>query len=408
MRIQSICLALAIVLLCPFASAQWVHTSIPNSGQVNCFAVSGSNLFAGTFDGGVFLSINNGTSWAAVNTGLTDTSVMALLVSDKNLFAGTYDGGVFLSTNNGTSWTNVSPGLQGAPFLSFAVSGTNLFAATYPGVFVSTNNGTSWTAAGTGLPYAFYNGLAVSGANIFASTRGVNGRSIQPLGVYLSTNNGTSWSAANTPFKGFLKMVEIGTNLFVGDSVVYLSTNNGTSWNAVASTGLAPWSANLAVSGTNLFAGNYGSGVFLSTNSGTNWIAVNNGLTDTLVVALAVSGTNLFAGGLGGGVWRRPLSEMVSVGEPTGGVPVAFSLHQNYPNPFNPSTTIKFELPRTSHVNLSVYDILGREVAVLVNERKDAGVHEVKFDGSNLASGVYLYRLHAGDFVASKRLVLLK
>jgi hypothetical protein len=59
-------------------------------------------------------------------------------------------------------------------------------------------------------------------------------------------------------------------------------------------------------------------------------------------------------------------------------------------------------------VNLSVYDILGREVSVLLNERKDAGVHEVKFDGSNLASGVYFYRLKAGDFVAMKRLLLLK
>jgi hypothetical protein len=72
------------------------------------------------------------------------------------------------------------------------------------------------------------------------------------------------------------------------------------------------------------------------------------------------------------------------------------------------NTTIKFELPRASQVNLSVYDILGREVSVLLNERKDAGVHEVKFDGSNLASGVYFYRLKAGDFVAMKRLLLLK
>jgi hypothetical protein len=88
--------------------------------------------------------------------------------------------------------------------------------------------------------------------------------------------------------------------------------------------------------------------------------------------------------------------------------PQEFSLDQNYPNPFNPSTTIKFELPKSSHVNLSVFDILGREVSVLVNERKDAGIHEVKFDGSNLASGVYFYRLQAGDFVATKKLILMK
>jgi hypothetical protein len=88
--------------------------------------------------------------------------------------------------------------------------------------------------------------------------------------------------------------------------------------------------------------------------------------------------------------------------------PRQYELSQNYPNPFNPSTTIKFELPKASHVSLTVYDILGREVTVLVNEKRDAGVHEVKFDGSNLASGVYFYRLKAGDIVQSKRLLLLK
>jgi hypothetical protein len=89
-------------------------------------------------------------------------------------------------------------------------------------------------------------------------------------------------------------------------------------------------------------------------------------------------------------------------------IPQKFALEQNYPNPFNPSTIINFSLPKSGQVTLSVYDILGREVALLVNERTEAGVHEVKFDGANLASGVYSYRLRAGDFVATKRLLLLK
>ncbi len=88
--------------------------------------------------------------------------------------------------------------------------------------------------------------------------------------------------------------------------------------------------------------------------------------------------------------------------------PLRFNLEQNYPNPFNPTTTIRFELPRATQVNLSVFDILGREVSVLVNDRTDAGVYEVKFDGSNLASGVYFYRLQARDFVQSKRFLILK
>jgi len=83
-------------------------------------------------------------------------------------------------------------------------------------------------------------------------------------------------------------------------------------------------------------------------------------------------------------------------------------LIQSYHNSFNPTTTIKYELPKAAMVRLSVYDMLGREVSVLVDERKDAGVHEVKFDGSNLASGVYLYRLQAGDFVQARKLVVVR
>jgi hypothetical protein len=89
-------------------------------------------------------------------------------------------------------------------------------------------------------------------------------------------------------------------------------------------------------------------------------------------------------------------------------LPTAFSLEQNYPNPFNPTTVVSFHLPAASNAKLTIYDLLGREVAMLVNERREAGVHEVKFDGSNLASGVYFYRLEAGGFVSTKKMQVLK
>jgi pimeloyl-ACP methyl ester carboxylesterase len=96
------------------------------------------------------------------------------------------------------------------------------------------------------------------------------------------------------------------------------------------------------------------------------------------------------------------------VEHPHSSVPMEYRLLQNYPNPFNPTTAIRYELPRSSQVRLSVYDMLGREVSVLVKERRDPGVHEVKFDASNLPSGVYLYRLRAGDFIQSRKFVLLR
>ena len=81
---------------------------------------------------------------------------------------------------------------------------------------------------------------------------------------------------------------------------------------------------------------------------------------------------------------------------------------QNYPNPFNPSTTINYQLPKDGFVTLIIYDILGREVKTLVNEYKAQGRYEVNFNASNLASGVYIYRIKVNDFSTSKKLLLMK
>jgi hypothetical protein len=89
-------------------------------------------------------------------------------------------------------------------------------------------------------------------------------------------------------------------------------------------------------------------------------------------------------------------------------MPSALQLAQNYPNPFNPSTTIRFELPESEHVNLSVYTLTGQQIAQLVNETRSAGVHEVRFDAGNLASGIYVYRITAGSAVQTRRMTLVK
>jgi hypothetical protein len=89
-------------------------------------------------------------------------------------------------------------------------------------------------------------------------------------------------------------------------------------------------------------------------------------------------------------------------------IPTEFSLSQNYPNPFNPRTTIKYSIPQRSFVSITVYNILGKEVSKLVNEEKLSGSYEVQFDGNRLSSGVYFYRLQAGKFSETKKLMLLK
>ena len=103
---------------------------------------------------------------------------------------------------------------------------------------------------------------------------------------------------------------------------------------------------------------------------------------------------------------------VVNVTIPTGvedeSVPTEFALLQNYPNPFNPTTKIKLGLPNSEHVSLVIYDLLGREVATLINQQKNAGYHEVDFNAGNLPSGLYLYRLTAGKFTETQKMILLK
>ena len=95
-------------------------------------------------------------------------------------------------------------------------------------------------------------------------------------------------------------------------------------------------------------------------------------------------------------------------GRITGGLPVSYELYQNYPNPFNPSTTIKFAIPKESNVNLSIYNVLGELVSTIVNEEMKPGYYEYEFDASQFASGVYLYRIKAGEYVETKKMVLMK
>ena len=105
---------------------------------------------------------------------------------------------------------------------------------------------------------------------------------------------------------------------------------------------------------------------------------------------------------------KADLSNITDIEENKEAIPNKFYLYQNYPNPFNPSTVISYRLPVTGHVTLKIYDILGREVATLVNEQKSAGKYSVQWNGSQLASGVYISRLTAGKFNKSIKIILMK
>jgi hypothetical protein len=406
-------LAALIILLLLVNSklkAQWVKCNGPNF--VTSFASSGTNLFAGTYSDGVYLSTNNGTSWTAVNNGLTISKVSAFAVSGTNLFASTSGDGVYLSTNNGTHWTAVNNGLTNTWVYALAVKGTNLFAGTQGGVFLSINNGASWASVDNGLTNSNVSAFAVSGTNLFAEI-------FTGLGynVYLSTNNGTSWTDVNNGLSNpqVYAFAVNGINLFAGTKGggVYLSTNNGASWASV-NNGLPASSsvAALAVSGTNLFAVAYintSYGVYLSTNNGTNWTSVSDGLTAPIIInTLIGSRTNLLVG-TNAAVWIRPLSDFpTDVSKEVNELPKDFALSQNYPNPFNPSTVISYSLSSSSNIKLIVYNTLGQTIKTLESGYKPAGNYSINFNASDLPSSIYFYKLEAGSFTQIKKMMLIK
>ncbi len=195
----------------------------------------------------------------------------------------------------------------------------------------------------------------------------------------------------------------VGTNLFAGTGQgdgattggVFLSTDNGASWKA-SSNGLPLTSSvgNFAVSGTNLFAAdNYlknsarAGGVYLSSDYGAHWTSVNTGLPNTLIWSLAVSGSFLFAGTISNGVWRRPLSEMIATNTVAPSRPEGNSISA-YPNPFSHSTTITFT-SNGGYVNVSVVDLLGKEVARLFSGNLSSGNQYFIWDASTMPTGMY-------------------
>ncbi len=381
------------------ANAQWVQmpNGMGDSSTVYSLASLGTNIFAGTFGNGVYISTNNGTSW--IQTALNNKNIWSLATLGNNIFSGTLQYGVYLSSNNGISWVQTT--LNNQNVRSLLTLGNNIFAGTWNGVYLSTDNGTNWTQ--TSLNNEYFSSLATLGNSIFSGT-GYHG-------IYLSNNNGASWIQTALNNQNIWSLATIGNNIFAGtfQNGVYLSSNNGTTW---AQTGLNNKNVlSLVTLGNSIFAGTEYFGIYLSTNNGTNWIQKNQGFNNIpLVDALLVTNNYIYAGTGGNSVWRRSLSEIIGINNISTEVPKQFNLFQNYPNPFNPSTKIKFDIPANlvGQTFLSVYDISGREIQTLVNEKLNPGTYEVTFDGSNFASGVYFYQLRTGDFIETKKLVLLK
>lgn len=397
----------SVFLLISSSSAlcQWVSANLPYQGSVRCFAVKGTNIYAGT-EGGVFRSTDDGVSWIAANTGIPNAAIYSLDVTGANILAGTGWFGMFRSFDDGASWSNV-PTFPSTDVYTIANKGTNLFAGTYvQGILCSTDGGSSWNSVDTGLPYhPSVHFLAVWGTNLVALIDDMKG----PERLFRSTDNGSSWAADNSglPRTWTLSSAIIGGSLFVAtDSVDFFSTDNGNNW-IEASNDLSKGAnvSALTVSGTNLIAGTYDHGVFLSIDTGASWVNISLGLTTNVVYALAIRGSYLFAGS-NSGVWCRPLSELIGTSAVAEQPMAVASAVRVYPNPFSEKTTIRFTSAERGPVQVSIVNLLGVEVARLFDGELDAGEHSFGWDANGVAAGTYFNIIRSTDGVERATLLV--
>jgi len=245
-----------------------------------------------------------------------------------------------------------------------------------------------------------------------------------------STDQGRNWTTFFLPLLIEGEAFSVAINpaypdtVYVGGyGVLWMTTDGGSSW---LPSSLQPPSVTITTLGVDpvwsqvVYAGGIRQdssfAFYYSKDAGSSWTEVSPPDTQRVagVSSLAIAHLSdigdfeaayAFIGTLGTGVWQFLISGVTGVEEPSN-VPDRFHLYQNYPNPFNPVTQIRFEVGGLRFVSLRVYDVLGREVATLVNEVKEPGVYSVAWDARELSSGVYFYRLTAGRFVETKKLLL--
>jgi len=387
-------------------SNSWTQTNW--TGNNSYFSLSSSNdkVFARTWDsfngGRMFLTTNDGTNWTQIRSTDNNSDILSIVQLDSKMLAGTWNG-LYQSTDDGTTWNAFTP--TGMPadiaIWSIVMINTKLYAGTEGAIYTSADNGTTWTSISSGITAnARITSIVASGDNLFAGSAS--------NGVFKLTNNGTSWTSINTNLTDthISQLVVLDTMLLaVTQTGVFIFDTSGTSWAADAS-GLKKVNG-LVAANDQVFAGTDGNGSYFLDDNGVTWNTFNMGMpANTRIWSLAINNDGIFAG-TSSGIWFISSSNEVN-GVREISAPLTLRLEQNYPNPFTTSTTIPFYVPSSSFVSLKIYDLQGREVATIISEELPAGNYNRNWDAATVSSGIYLYRLQAGSYSESKKLILVK
>lgn len=400
--------------------AQWQKVPSP-ADRVFAFAQNGAGIFAGSENSGLWLSANGGASFAVYPTGLDEMNfdIRAFEARQDTLWAALVGGGVCRSTDAGMTWSAFNEGFETQAFaMGVKQLGDTVYAAIdywdglqASGVYKTSIKQANWKRTGTGFPEELRNvtsfAVTQGGAMLVgAALAGARGN------VQVSVDHGNSWLNRRIANVADVYTLEaVADTVYAGTSNgIYVTKDFGTSWQPLSAQLQNTFVDDIWILNRMLFAAIDQVGVMYSADGGVTWSTITGNLAidNDFVSALFVHDGKLFAGlSAARGVWSMPLPT-TGVDEPND-VPRTAVLHQNHPNPFNPGTQITFALPQAEFVTLKVYNVLGKEVATILDHKKKAGgANSVWFDAAHLSSGYYFYRLTAGGFSETKRMLLLR
>jgi photosystem II stability/assembly factor-like uncharacterized protein len=404
---------------------------VTNPGIRPSISVCGVNS-AWIADGGtttpkIFRTTNGGVNWEVISTtGIVNEIYCIYIFTDNIAYVGegVVNGGANLlkTTNAGANWQVVfTTGANRGYFngLAFTKANGNIFGlAIAERIYRSTNSGGNWYEVNAGVNGVSnaQNSLMIIDNNFYGF--GMNNGAAR---VRLTTDNSSSWTTQQISVSGsYTSAIAFHSNKLLGiaatsTSVPLISrtTDGGLTWNTIdigaGVTGTSylnwiPYTPVVYILGSN-------GGIKRSTDNGLTWVTTPTpGVTnlthfDFIQYGMVVYG---YAVSSNGNVIKLIDTLNVLTGINNNQIPAEFSLEQNYPNPFNPVTSISYGIPSSMHVKLSIYDMLGREVEVIVNESKPAGKYEAIWNANNFNSGVYFCKIQAGGFTETKKLVLIK